>query len=207
MVLLRHCCWTSVVWTAVGQGGKGSEVLELVQARPSTINTSSGKDKLVRCWTSVWLVWNLGLSVWRVDSFYWQVVYVVWVSNFLIPRVFISISCCTVSCTKYRQANVATARPYSCSVIYAVTDCGRLRKRHATVACCFITILFFFALPFKCFSLYVSLSPTDRQPCQNTIEQLKARHVEVSSDHTLKQARENDYRNALILSSGCFCKF
>lgn len=56
MVLLRHCCWTSVVWTAVGQGGKGSEVLELVQARPSTINTSSGEDKLVRCWTSVWVV-------------------------------------------------------------------------------------------------------------------------------------------------------
>jgi hypothetical protein len=61
MVLLRHCCWTSVVWTAEGQGGKGSEVLELVQARPSAINTSSGEGTLVRSWTSGCLVWNLGL--------------------------------------------------------------------------------------------------------------------------------------------------
>jgi hypothetical protein len=36
-------------------------VLELVQARPSAINTSSGEDTLVRCWTAVWLVWDLGL--------------------------------------------------------------------------------------------------------------------------------------------------
>lgn len=36
-MLPRHCCWT--VLTAVGQGGKGSEVLELVQTRPSAINT------------------------------------------------------------------------------------------------------------------------------------------------------------------------
>jgi hypothetical protein len=53
MVLLKHCCWTSVVWTAEGQEGKGSGVLELVQARLSAINTSSGEDKLVACWTVV----------------------------------------------------------------------------------------------------------------------------------------------------------
>lgn len=41
-----------MVLTADGQGGKGSEVLELVQARPLSINTSSGKDLVVGTWTS-----------------------------------------------------------------------------------------------------------------------------------------------------------
>lgn len=41
----------------MGQGGKGSEVLELVQARPLSINTSSGKDLAVRRWTLSNQVW------------------------------------------------------------------------------------------------------------------------------------------------------
>jgi len=105
------------VLTAEGQGGKGSEVLELVQARPLSINTSSGKDLAVPTWTLSCKVWCRTFCVEGRHSLLTgglrcmgkQLLYsllVNYVASFRVLRM--------------QDNNVLITRPYYCVWIYAV---------------------------------------------------------------------------------------